>query len=183
MRWKKLKEKLEREFILRLSDNDIVNKGVNYAHIIVNSKPNLNQLYRIVGKTENGYILIPSTYEFTEANIEKFGKVYNYDEVIDYSDKSSYDRSFSAKEEIFDEMYAQSILFNNVSYNLYSFPNSVLTKCFFKIVAAFESTPDNVSDVICLTKSSNKMPVFLYFECLTIIPKVFYYKYIRIITL
>ena len=43
-----------------------------------------------------------------------------------------------------------------------------IVKYFFKILVAGESLPDNVSAVICLTSNSKRIPVFLYFECLTV---------------
>ena len=61
------------------------------------------------------------------------------------------------------------------SYNLYSFPNSLLTKYFFIMSIAGESTPLNVSIVTCLTNSSNKMPEFAMLDSHQ--RNVFVYKY------
>src|SRR6056300_1353189 len=74
------------------------------------------------------------------------------------------------------------LFLNKVSYNLYSLPNSVLANDFFNILREGEEPPLRVSAVICLTKSSNKRPVFLYLECLIFIDRLFY-KYIKIFTL
>ena len=52
-----------------------------------------------------------------------------------------------------------------------------MTKYDFKISIAGESTPLSVSAVICLTNSSNKIPVFLYLECLVSSKNIFIYKY------
>ena len=51
--------------------------------------------------------------------------------------------------------------------------SEVSTKYFLSNGRAFESSPDNVSDVIFLTITSNKIPVFLNLECFTYINVVF----------
>ena len=69
------------------------------------------------------------------------------------------------------------------SYNLYSFPNSLLTKYFFMMSIAGESTPLNVSIVTCLTNSSNKMPVLRNLLCLILIKGMYLFINIKEILL
>ena len=50
------------------------------------------------------------------------------------------------------------VFLERVSYNLYSLPNSVLTKYSWRIILACESFLSRVSEVICLTNSSKRIP-------------------------
>ena len=61
---------------------------------------------------------------------------------------------------MFALVLSKTLDFNIDSYNLYSLPNSLFTKYFFKMLIEGESTPFKVSAVICLTSNSNKIPVF-----------------------
>ena len=68
------------------------------------------------------------------------------------------------------------------SYNLNSFAKAVFpVKYFFNICTAAESLLFRVSEAICFTSSSKIRPVFLNFECFTLIVYVYYNKY-RLIT-
>ena len=83
--------------------------------------------------------------------------------------------------EIIDEALdsLMPLFWKNDSYNLYSLPNSVLTKYFFKSLDAGDFFPERVSAVILLTSNSNNKPVFRYLECLIFILG-FFYKYMKI---
>jgi hypothetical protein len=102
-----IEERLERKFISRLSDDDVKNSsGVRYAQIISKNGKVRKNLYKIVGVTENGYLLA----NIVNKNVEEF----EFNRVLDLSEKSAYYQGYSNKEEIFDENYAGSILFDSV---------------------------------------------------------------------
>jgi len=132
-----IEERLEREFISRLSDDDIKNtSGVRYAQIIKDGKVN-RYLYTIKGITENGYLLEDGNNKILE---------FSFDEVIDLSEKSAYYQGYSNKEEIFDEDYARSILFDSVKINSKTYINDLLNHTILKNLTVLRF-PDNPYDI------------------------------------
>lgn len=132
-----IEERLEREFISRLSDDDIKNtSGVRYAQIIKDGKVN-RYLYTIKGITETGYLLEDGNNKILE---------FSFDEVIDLSEKSAYYQGYSNKEEIFDEDYAGSILFDSVKINSKTYINDLLNHTILKNLTVLRF-PDNPYDI------------------------------------
>jgi hypothetical protein len=110
-----LEERLEREFILRLSDDDVKSKGVRYVHLIEDGKVKTGRLWKIAFDNGDSYTVVPDYVDVSkEAEVKKHGKIVSYDEIVDYSEKGSYYKGFSTKEEIFDEAYANSIHFDKI---------------------------------------------------------------------
>jgi hypothetical protein len=149
-----LEERLERKFISRLSDDDIKNtEGVEYAQILNEDGTVDKRLFKITSVTEDGYIL---SFE----NDSIFGEVEK-EKVIRISSKHNFSRIYTQKEEIFDENYPRSILFDRITTEELNPQDYLRFLLQLNIIHRLRSPISDFQEAMAKSEIINSLPAFI----------------------